>query len=467
MDGYDDEQYLKTLKIIGRVKVSQIEVMGKKQLNPILQLANQAKLEIETKIDENFHEDKASILKGLLLGETSEIQAEIKEDFQASNISHVLAISGMHISYIIIGLQLLLKKAMGKNRTKIFTMLVLIFYSFITGFSPSIVRAVIMGVIAIGSGIINRKNDIINSIAISLFCILFYNPFLILNAGLQLSYFGTIGIILFQPTILKIFSDVSKDKKSAILEKLKEIISVSLSAGVMILPILLYHFNIIGIYFLLTNLLVSLVIGPIIMMGFFSTFINVLSVPLNIVLNLLIFISKFSNLPFSKIYIATPSIISIVIYMIVILMLDRIYLIYHEKIVTTTNARVKNLIALFKYKWRLKKKVLKRYIVIGIAIIMCVLLIPKDLKIYFIDVGQGDSTFIVTPHNKTILIDGGGSLSGDFDVGKKTLLPYLLDRGYTSIDYVMISHFDQDHVRWNFNSYERIECEKCSYRETI
>ena len=64
--------------------------------------------------------------------------------------------------------------------------------------------------------------------------------------------------------------------------------------------------------------------------------------------------------------------------------------------------------------------------------------------IQFIDVGQGDATFIVTPHNKTILIDGGGSK--DFDVGKNTLLPYLLDRGYSSIDYLIPSHFDNDHI---------------------
>ena len=74
--------------------------------------------------------------------------------------------------------------------------------------------------------------------------------------------------------------------------------------------------------------------------------------------------------------------------------------------------------------------------------------IPKNLKIYFIDVGQGDSTLVVTPENKTILIDGGGSREKEsFDIGEKILLPYLLDRGITKLDYVLISHFDADHVR--------------------
>ncbi len=65
---------------------------------------------------------------------------------------------------------------------------------------------------------------------------------------------------------------------------------------------------------------------------------------------------------------------------------------------------------------------------------------------YFVDVGQGDCTFIITPQNKKILIDGGGSLTDDFDVGKKTLIPYLLDRGCNLLDYVIISHLDTDHV---------------------
>ena len=69
---------------------------------------------------------------------------------------------------------------------------------------------------------------------------------------------------------------------------------------------------------------------------------------------------------------------------------------------------------------------------------------PHDLEIYFIDVGQGDSTLIVTPNDKKILIDGGGSST--YDVGKNTLIPYLLDRKIKEIDYLIISHFDQDHV---------------------
>lgn len=73
--------------------------------------------------------------------------------------------------------------------------------------------------------------------------------------------------------------------------------------------------------------------------------------------------------------------------------------------------------------------------------------IPMNLKIHFIDVGQGDSCLIITPNNKKLLIDGGGSMtsSDNYDVGEDTLLPYLLDRGVKTLDYIMVSHFDADY----------------------
>lgn len=110
--------------------------------------------------------------------------------------------------------------------------------------------------------------------------------------------------------------------------------------------------------------------------------------------------------------------------------------------------RIKNLIALFRYKFRQNRKRYISIILIPIIIFSVLKIIPRNLKIHFVDVGQGDSTFIETPYGKTILIDGGGSKSKEFDVGKSTLLPYILDRGYTKIDYIFISHFDQDHVRF-------------------
>ena len=91
--------------------------------------------------------------------------------------------------------------------------------------------------------------------------------------------------------------------------------------------------------------------------------------------------------------------------------------------------------------------------------------IPKNLRIYFVDVGQGDCTLIMTPRNYSILIDGGGN--DNYDVGKNTLLPYLLDRGITSIDYMIFSHFDTDHCNRTFLCYKKHKDKKYNYWKTI
>lgn len=284
--------------------------------------------------------------------------------------------------------------------------------------------------------------------------------------GLQLSYLGTIGIIVFYKNIkhfldeLKFLKDNVRIKQSKLISKivnaLKEMLSVTISAQIMILPVMLYHFNMIGIYFIITNILVSSIIGPIMFLSVIFVIMSCISLEISkcisIFLSLgiegLIQISNLAKFPFSKIYVVTPSILFITIYYIIVLVSNQIYVIYTSKHVNGTQRRVKNLIALVKYKlYEKKKKKWKIYKIIFLIIVLIgINQFPRDLEIHFLDVGQGDCTFIVTPMHKTILIDGGGSTSNSYDVGKDTLIPYILDKGYRKIDYLFISHFDQDHV---------------------
>ncbi len=173
-----------------------------------------------------------------------------------------------------------------------------------------------------------------------------------------------------------------------------------------------------------------------------------MSIILKIAIQILIWISKIGELPYSYIYVATPSILEILIYFLLLSIARFIFYVFNSKYITPTIVRFKNVKELLKFyiKYRLPKKK-KSEIVISIIIVIIFTLIikiyPKDLRIHFVDVGQGDCTFIETPSKKSILIDGGGSTYSD--VGKNTLLPYILDRGYTKIDVMFISHFDSDH----------------------
>lgn len=470
-NGFDYSQYLKTKQIYGTVKVNDIEKLKSYKPKNILKIANDINLKIKEKIFKVFPEQEASIIQGLLLGDTSKVEEDIQENFRLSNIIHILAVSGMHVSYIIIGIQYLFGKIFGKKSANILTLFVLSFYMIITGFSPSIVRAGIMGIISILSKLIYRRTDISTSISFSLLLLLLYNPFLILNKGLQLSYLGTIGIILFQKNIFKYFQKIknskqkikikSNEKINSLIEKWQELLSVTIAAQIILLPIMIINYNYVGIYFFITNILVSIIVGPILIFTTINisiSFLNlqiakILSYIVTLTIKILICISSFGQLPFSKIYVPTPKIWQIVLYYIFVMLLNIFLLIKTKNSLNYTQIRIKNLFHVIKFKFRNNRKRCLTYIILFIFLISILKIVPKDLNINFIDVGQGDSTFIITPRNKTILIDGGGSISNTFDVGEKTLLPFILDKGYTNIDVIIISHFDQDHIGRNIYNY--------------
>ena len=122
--------------------------------------------------------------------------------------------------------------------------------------------------------------------------------------------------------------------------------------------------------------------------------------------------------------------------------------------------RIKEKLENNKILEKIKKNSYKYISIILIFIILTNTISNKifqEIKIYFVDVGQGDSTLIQTIEGKNILIDGGGSEFGSFDVGESILLPYLLDRRITTIDYLMISHFDSDHIGGVFAILENLE----------
>ena len=450
--GFNYSMYLKSEGIYGTIRIDkEIKVLRKNNLNVITIMANKLRNQIINNANKIFPNNSKGVFLGILLGYDEYISDEIKQNFSDSSLSHLLAVSGAHVSYVVLGMFLLFKYIkIPKKFNKIFSCILLIFYLYIINFTPSVTRAVIMSIISIIQVILYRKQDIATTISFSSLLILISNPYKILNIGFLLSYAGSVGIIVFS----KKFEELKEEKiKIKLLKTMKSMCLVTISAQILILPITIYYFNTISATFIISNIIAGIIIGPITIIGLVIIIVSFINLRLTAVIakiyNILLLVllkstQIIAKLPISKIYVITPSIISVIIYYLLIFTIFITFIIKKSKRYYL-NRKLDKLIL------KLKNIIKSNFIIIIIVVILFLVVfiifnrIPRDLKVNFIDVGQGDSCMITTPSNKKILIDSGGSES--YDVGKNILFPYLLDRKVTKVDYIIISHFDTDHCK--------------------
>ncbi len=426
--GFDYRKYLKAKNILGIVNISKSDAKLLEKSNILISIHSLKNYLIKN-IKNILNNDSASLCIGLLLGDKTLISEDIQNNFRQSSLSHILAISGAHVSYILLGITALLNiLKLHKRWSKILIIIFLLFFLLLIEFTPSVARAVIMVILTLICQILFKKPDTMLNLAISSFIILLVNPYYLLDVGFELSFGGTLSLILF----MKRYKVKPKNK---ILNYIKQTILVSISANIIIIPIMMYYFNTISATFIISNVLATPILALALILGLiFIIFLLIcrpiailISYLLNIILQALIIITKItSKIPFSQILLPTPKLWQIILYYLIILIFF-----YHPKFIQNRNEKYKKLIA---------------FILIFLLISPYFIKIPSpNLKIFFIDVGQGDSMLINTPSGKTILVDGGGSEVGSFDVGENILLPFLLDKNIMTIDYMMFSHFDSDH----------------------
>lgn len=440
-NGFNYRNYLKQSKIYGIVMAEEINYISTEKDSYFIM--GHLRSNLEKQIDNLYKDDYSEFLKGILIGNKSGLDEEIIKNFQKASISHILAISGLHISFILVGLNYLLQKIINNRKiNNLILICFLIFFLVLTGSSVSCMRACIMNIFIILSSIFNRKNNFYRSFFISFILIIILNPYNILNQGLWLSYLGTIGIVLVFNLLYKSFNKKLKLQNKISIFILKSF-TLSLSAQILIFPIMVYFFNNISLIFFISNIIISFFIAPILIVGYtsisiFSPISKILAIVENSMICFVFQTANFvSKIPFSNIFIITPNIIFIILYYFSLF----IFVIYFK------NNRFL-VLRFFIKPLKSKKKILKNFIciVLILTIIFNINKLDFSLKIYFVDVGQGDCTVIKTPLGKNIIIDGGEGNSGKYDYGEKVVFPYLLDRGINKIDYLIVSHFDSDHV---------------------
>ena len=191
----------------------------------------------------------------LVLGYKNNIDAEIKQAYMNAGAMHVLAVSGMHVGIVYLALDILMKIFGGNflyRQKQLLIIIMLWGYAFLTGLSPSVMRATVMFSMVIIGKITNQETSIYNSLGFAALCLLLYNPMMLFKAGFQLSCVAVVGIVFFQPKIANIFKI-----KNKIINYLWQLTSVSIAAQIATFPFCIYYFERTPVYFWLSNVIVS------------------------------------------------------------------------------------------------------------------------------------------------------------------------------------------------------------------
>ncbi len=388
---------------------------------------------LDNKISGLHSAQTASLIKGLLLADRSEISQETKTEFINSGVMHVLAVSGLHVGYIIVIFYFLFGRLNIYFRS-IMILTGLIIFMVLTGMPSSVERAVIMAGVIIISNLTNRLSNIFNSLALAAIIILFFVPSELFNPGFQLSFASVFSIGAIYPffksniNLLKI--------NSKVLKNILGLIAISLSAQIGTLPFILIYFNKLSLVALFANIIVIPVIGVIvgialftIVLGFIFPYLAAFSALTNNIVCALLFkfIQAAGDLRYSFIWIRGFSLTDSIIFYSLILLL----------------------FAGYKYFNTIISKLIFISLIFADILIYCPieerLDFPKNLlSVFMIDVGQGDSFLIRFPNGKTGLVDAGPATSF-YDTGEKIISPLLEYFNISKINYAFISHFDSDH----------------------
>lgn len=405
-----------------------IKIVSRGNLNTFEILSVKVEEQIVTALDKSLNVENSNMIKSIVLGDDSFLSKDNINNFRKLGLSHILAVSGLHIGIIfgfIIYILDLLK--LHKKTSMIIAISIIWIYSGLIGFPPSVIRASFMfSFLALGK-IIHCRYDSLNILPLAGFLMLIYRPLWIISVGFQLSFIATFTILLFLKPIGN--SIAIKNKK------IKTALTIILTAQIGVLPISLYYFNELQTLSILSNL----VVAPILTIGIIIGFIIIILFPVSINLSMFIgifgnivlnssnvIVNLFSGLTKLNIWMKSPIFIEIVFYYLALIILFKIIDI-RKMNKNLMNCLYINLIIVLIFTFAIQ---------IG----------EKKVSVEFIDVGQGDSC-LVRYKNKNILIDTGGNMFGNFDIGENILLPYLRKTGVKTIDGVFLSHFHADHVK--------------------
>ena len=401
--------------------------------NITIQTKNQSILyEIKNIINKRIDKiDKTGYLKTFILGDKQNLNTDIISIYQENGISHLFAISGMHITLLTSIIFFILDKITYNKYLKYSICIIfLLFYLFLTNYSSSILRATIMYILFTINNCFNLKISKLDIVLSTLGISLIINPYIIYDIGFQFSYIISLALTLINT------------KLKTINNKIKQNLYISWICFLVSFPICIYNFYQVNFLSIFLNLIfipiISIIVFPLCLLVFIFPFLEIFLS--SIVKYLEIISNLFNNINILKITFSKPNILIIIIYYLIIFLYIN------------------------------NKKYLK-YLIIIMIIHKNIIYINPITNISIIDVSQGDSIFLKLPYNKAnILIDTGGISSNEkelwqirknnYSITKNKTIPYLKSLGITNLDYLILTHGDYDHMGEAINLVNNFKVEK-------
>jgi competence protein ComEC len=426
--------------------------MGKGETGLLMKAMEAARAPIRRFITDNLSRRNGAVYRALILGEMQGIDNDLRESFNITGLGHVLSVSGMHVGLVAVVCFALFRFLFSRSYSlmlridirklaAIVTCICVFAYTFIAGFQVSAKRAMIMAIIYLLSMVIGREKDSWSTLALAAIIVLALDPNDLFNISFQLSFIAVIGIFWLSPEVYRLAKATFKDSlRGSVLSHIyiyfSSLLVITLSAVIFLLPVTTYYFYRVSVIAVPINLIVEPVLGLwILPLGLLSTvllpvsytlaslILKTGSLGLDIMMNI---IDYWSGFRWTSFWSVTPSPFEIVLSYGIIL-----FFIFALK--GRTWAKTGLLLAII-------------ISVIDLSWWAYEIRMDRDLRVTFIDVGQGNSALVQLPGKERILIDGGGFMGSSYDTGRMIVAPFLFRSKIHRIDYIVLSHPHPDHL---------------------
>ncbi|MDO5040880.1 MAG: DNA internalization-related competence protein ComEC/Rec2 [Peptoniphilus sp.] len=413
---FDYKNYLRAKGIDYIVYCDSVQYMGKSYIDKV-------RTDFREYVESTtayLQEDNQKIVMSILLANTDYMDEMSRSDFRETGLSHVLAVSGLHIGIIFYVVDVLLKLVrVSKIKRRIIAILLTTTYIYLIYFPVGAMRSLIMYILLFMSFLSRRKYKAKDGLILSTIITLLINPYGFYSPSFIFSYLSVLGILLFANKI--------KIKLGSVY--LRNSVAITLAASVMTIPLSLYYFNSYSVLGILSNILIlplyTLVIVLSYTMMFFKFLSPIISPTVDLILNIVsLLVQAVRNLNFINIELPADISQIAIYYLFLMLVVKR---------------------DIFARYYAFNKSILASAVLILSLSIFNYIDDREDLKMDFLYVDQAECTFIKAGKS-SIMVDAAGNYDKEYRTGKIYTLNYLKHNSIREIDHLFLTHFDEDHA---------------------